>query len=580
MPLAVTALRVGIAPQWRDDVAVVESLGFVPLGGEGAPSALLAQLAALLPLGGRVLRAGLVGALGASLAGRALYGITLNLLRKSGHTPRLSPALALAAALTATLSPTFQHEGTAAGGATLAAGLGLALLLGWQRGSFRDVRVAFGLGMLVGLTLAENRCAALAVVLSLSIRTVAAAEVPSRKALGAFFTGAVLVAGFCVAPLFLRPLAEHTWMSLGIDLSPRASLTTDVVLSSGGPLLAWASEMGPLALGLGALGLGWGFFRRPLRADSASLAVPLLAAAIFASRGPSLLAADPLAALTLLAMASLAAFAVVGVQIAGLSLARARIPLARPAAVMLVVFHFTLVFAAIEGSSDVVTETTGLGADVWTDEALGELPPGALLIVRSPTIAWRLWAARVARGERPDVVVVPLSMVGRGSVASRLVQEEPALAPLMRDVAMTGRTSEYALAALADARPLYVELDPAWDKRLFDHLRPTPLWLGFTAHTLGRSDRAIAIEDDSGRRAFRRVLGVARGGTGGDPGTLAVLSARAREQAVVLAALGDKASARRVLSDIARIEPGSAFAVTLEQKMAGHSAFDARLLLQ
>src|SRR5437870_2931411 len=55
IPLAVTALRVGISPQWRDDVAVVGSLGFVPIGGEGAPAALLAQLAALLPIGGRIL---------------------------------------------------------------------------------------------------------------------------------------------------------------------------------------------------------------------------------------------------------------------------------------------------------------------------------------------------------------------------------------------------------------------------------------------------------------------------------------------------------------------------------------------
>jgi hypothetical protein len=580
IPLAVTALRLGVSPQWRDDVAVVETLGFVPIGGEGAPSALLAQLAALLPIGGRVLRAGLVGALGTGIAGRAVFGMALGLLRRSGDTPRLSPWLALAAALTATLAPTFQAQGTALGGGTLAAGLGLVVLVARQGARPSDARVSLGLGLVLGLVLAENRIAALAVVASLGIRAAISGEMPKRRALVLSTVAALVVATFCAVPLLIRPFAEHSWLSLGLDLSPRASLQASATLSPRGPIGAWASDLGPLALGLGVAGLAWGLARKALRADSAALALPILGAALFAAQGRSVLASEPFAALTLLALGAAGTFAVLGVQTAGLFLARARIPLSGPAAVMLVVFHFTLVFAALEGSSDVVTETTGLGADVWTDEALGELPFGALLIVRSPTLAWRLWSARITRGERPDLIVVPLALLGRGSVARDLVAEEPALAPLIRDVSMTGATSEYALSTLADSRPLYVELDPTWDKRLFDHLRPTPLWLGFTAHTLGRSDRAIAVADDSGRRAFRRVLSVAKGVPGGDPATLAVLSARAHEQAVVLAALGDKDSARRVLADVARIEPESAFATKIETRLKTRGPFDPRALLE
>jgi len=141
---------------------------------------------------------------------------------------------------------------------------------------------------------------------------------------------------------------------------------------------------------------------------------------------------------------------------------------------------------------------------------------------------------------------------------------------------MTGRTSEFALTSLADARPLFVELDPAWDLRLFDHLRPTPLWLGFTPHTLGRSDRGIAVSDDSGRRAFRRVLAVAKGVPGGDAATLAVLAANAREQAIVLAALGDKDSTRRVLADLAHIDPSSGLPARLEEQLRAPPALAAR----
>jgi hypothetical protein len=217
---------------------------------------------------------------------------------------------------------------------------------------------------------------------------------------------------------------------------------------------------------------------------------------------------------------------------------------------------------------------------VWTDEAESELPASSLLLVRSPTLAFRLWESRVVRGDRPDLVVVPLALLGRGKIAADLVRDEPAMAPLIRDIAMSGRPSEYALATLADARPLYVELDPDWDKRLLDHLRPTPLWLGFTPHTLGRSDRTSALSSEEGRRAFRRVLGVAKGTVPSDPATLSVLGARAREQAVVLAALGDRDSARRVLGDLGRIEPRSVFATKLEESLSTKRPIDARALLE
>jgi hypothetical protein len=579
VPLAVTALRVGPSPQWRDDLAVVQGLGFVPVGGEGCPAALLAELLALLPVGGRVLRAGLVGALGAGLAGRALYASAFGLLRQNAATPLLAPLLALAAALTATLSPTWQHEGTAAGGAALAAGLGLVVLVVRDGAPPGHVRAALVLGALLGLTLAESRVTAAVIGAALVARAIASGLLPTARSLAAFVAGGALLWGFCLVPLFVRPFSSHASMTLGVDLSTRLATSVGSSVSRLGPLATWAGEMGPVALGLGLAGLGWGLFRPGLRASAAALVVLVAAAAALPVRGPSALAADPFASIGLLAVAALSVAAVLGVQTAALALQRARVPLAAPAAALLVVFHFTLVFAAVESSSDVVTETTGLGADVWTDEALGELPPNALLLVHSPTLAWRLWAARVVRGERPDLVVVPLALVGRGTVAAELVRDEPAVAPLVLDLAMTGRAGEYALAALADARPVYVELDPEWDRRLLDHLRPTPLWLGFAPHTLGRSDRASALVDEEGRRAFRRVLAVAKGAPGGDAATLSVLGANARGQALVLAALGDRDSARRVLADLGRIEPGSAFAAKLEERLASRAPFDARALL-
>jgi hypothetical protein len=133
-------------------------------------------------------------------------------------------------------------------------------------------------------------------------------------------------------------------------------------------------------------------------------------------------------------------------------------------------------------------------------------------------------------------------------------------------MAISGRPSEYALSTLADARPLFLELDPSWDRRLVDHLQPRPFWLGFAPHALGRSDRAASLSKS--RRAFRRVLDVATRPPARDAATLAVLSTRASEQAVALAALGDREGVLGILDDLRRIDPAHAVATEMAARFA------------
>jgi hypothetical protein len=163
-------------------------------------------------------------------------------------------------------------------------------------------------------------------------------------------------------------------------------------------------------------------------------------------------------------------------------------------------------------------------------------------------------------------VLVPATVLDRSGLAQPLLRREPELVALVRETAMNGSPGEYALSTLADARPLYVELDPRWDRRLYDQLVPGSLWLGVAPHALGRSDRRAALE--GGRDSFRRIVRIAQDPQHLDPATLAVLAARAREQALVLAALGDRKMLSGLLDELESIDPRNDFSKKLRSRLA------------
>ena len=77
--LLATIWRVSEGAQWRDDMAVVRAVGLVPIGGEGVVSTLLTQILVLIPIGGRLLRAGLTSALGVAVCAGLLFEVTRRL---------------------------------------------------------------------------------------------------------------------------------------------------------------------------------------------------------------------------------------------------------------------------------------------------------------------------------------------------------------------------------------------------------------------------------------------------------------------------------------------------------------------
>jgi hypothetical protein len=529
----------------------------------------LAQAASLIPLGGRLMRAAWVSGLALGVSALALYVIARRLLDANAWTPTLTPALALAGALLAALSPSWQLEGVAVGGASVASAVVLLALLPGQTAPAHDARLWLIRGTLVGLACGESYVAGLVLVAALAARVGVLREELPRRFVLLFLAGVLSTVSLCALHWLLGPPDETGWF--GLISETRTGPASFAALHTGrpSPPIAWLDEVGVFAAVLAGGGALWGLLRTATRGLLVPLVVLVLADAVFPVRGSNELAVDPLTPLRLLAIASLAVAASLGVHTVSLALRKARLPLAESASVLLVVLFATMVLVTCEDAGVLTKRHDRLAAEAWTDEALAALPARSLLLVRTPALFWRLWAARAVRGERPDLVLAPVPVLGKSGLARPLLRREPELSALVRETAMNGSTSEYALSSLADARPLYVELDPSWDRRLFEQLVPGTLWLGFAPHALGRSDRKAALE--GGRESFRRVVTVAQDPLRPDPATLAVLVARAREQALVLAALGDRKILSGVLSELDTMDPGSRFSKEMRGRL-GRSA--------
>jgi hypothetical protein len=567
-PLVLTLLRAAPGSDWRDDQPALSGLGLLPLGSEGWLSLLGSQLANALPFGGRWLRAAWVQAFALSLVSRLLFGRAQRLLAANHDAPRLTPLLALAASLTAVLSPTFQLEGTIIGGATLGTLAALLTLSASERLPARDVRSSLVLGALFALTAVESHAAALALVLALLVRGVARRRLPDAHSAWFACAGAASVVGLMLVGLLGRSLAPSAWLDLGLGLGQSSLLAAEVPTESTTALSAWLAEVGVIPFALALAGISLGLLRRVTRLLVLPLFVWVLLDLALPAARVGILSADPFGPTRLLAVSALGLGAALGVQAAALALLRTRLPFTQPAAVLLVVFDFTLVFVGSEASAAATERRDSVTTEVWTDEGLASLPQNALVLARSEAVAWRLWSAQLVRGERPDVVVVPTALLERGGLRRRLLAEEPALAPLLRDMALAGKPGEYALSTLSDARPLFVELDQGWDERLNEHIVPQSFWLRFRANPVGRSDRNTALAR-AGRRFDRVIEAVAPDKHGESArATRAVVVAGLRQRALFLAARRDRETALDTAAVLERLVPGDDVASRVRADLA------------
>lgn len=571
LPVAVTIWRLSGSAQWRADLPAVRDQGLVAIHFGGTVSMVATQLSGLIPLGTQAFRAALASALALGMAAVLVHRIARTLLaRVATLSAPLAAALAAIAAVMAALSPAWQREATVAGGASIA----LALVL-WSIHQALTISELPALAPLatrrwvllaatLGLTTVESVPAGLAATMAVAALTATEGRLP-RLTLVPWLVGAVLaVVALGGAALLLRPLSPGSWSDVGRALSMASleALHVDAVRKT--TLLAWLDEVGALSLGLAALGLVRGVFRERTRAIVAALVAVLLCDLIYPSAAATQLLPEPLAALRCASMMAFAIGASAGVAEIVIFLAGLAIPMARPASVLTVAFHITLVAVTSEDAAFAADRSDHVAAEEWTDEALERLPRDAALLVHAPELAWRLWAAQMVRGQRPDVLVIPVPMLRHGRVTSNLLPSEPAVAQLLRDLALTGQASEYGLSLLADARPLLVELDPRWDKRVVTHLTIDGPWLRYEPQVLGRSDRKIAAHV----LVSGRVLEGIRQAVAADRPSATVVAKTIKEHVATLSLLGMSETARPWLDGVERLDPADPFVVPARLRIA------------
>jgi hypothetical protein len=365
---------------------------------------------------------------------------------------------------------------------------------------------------------------------------------------------AVGVALLLVVPLGVRPLAPRAFADIGRALSAADLTGFDTAGPRLSTLTAWTREIGLVSMCIALAGALLALASPRARSLVAPLVAFVLLDTLIPAREFGALYVDPLTTLRALAVLALATSSSVGVSVLTRKLLDLRVPMAKSGAVLIVVFHITLIALSSEEAGYVADRGKQVAAEEWTDGAIGRLEPNAAILVRSPAIAFRLWAARLLRGERPDVLIVPEKLVHRGRVALSLLAVEPEIEPLLRDYAIAGQPSEYALSKLSDVRPLHVEVDRAWSKRLDSHLIVDGFWMEYAPQPLGPSDRKLSTE--ASLKPIRRVAEAIKAPLIPDAATTSIVSASLRDQSAVLALLGEYDAAEAFLDERRHLEPG------------------------
>jgi hypothetical protein len=505
LPLMGAVTQTTGEPLWRSDTAVLAIQGSsLPSGGL---QNVLSRLMLFVPLGNHSFRYALPGAVCAGLAAVLTLEICHLLFARQGGRSGLDRFLALGVSTALGLSLPWLTEASVAGGAALGAALGLYLLMV----SLREKRVRSARGMIIGgvigamLTVESVWIAAtLGAVLLLSRSWDRHSAQRSPVGLGAVGLGAVPS-----SLLFLGAWTLACGLLLGPELlESRPSLGWSPQETANSPGLgAWLSNVGLLFSAAAVGGILFGLRnRRPLFALVLLILVDICAPGqIEGAWAYSIAENKGRIALHLVATGAVFALGALGLRTLAASAAALRLFAARPLAALVATLALATCLASAEDTLRTLSQTNTKGTSAFTDAALAPLPPRALVLTK--TAAWsRRFLAAQAGGARPDVLIVPLDDLTQARSLQAWLHQEPALETLLRDLSLSETPSESAIALLVDKRPVYLEPNAAWDRRLLEHMLPSIPLAQFSSHAVGRSDRLASLEHFSEADKELRVV--------------------------------------------------------------------------
>jgi energy-converting hydrogenase Eha subunit A len=105
--------------------------------------------------------------------------------------------------------------------------------------------------------------------------------------------------------------------------------------------------------------------------------------------------------------------------------------------------------------------------DDFADLRIRALPTRALVILTRPESVFQLWQSATVEQLRADVTLLPLPFVGYGGLGTLLARRHPELAAAIAAYDADGTLPRAQLQALAEQRPVYVELDTTGALALF-----------------------------------------------------------------------------------------------------------------
>jgi hypothetical protein len=556
--------RVAWDSVWRDDLPLVRGLGLVAPGGPSTLTTVAMQLASLFPLGPLPFRAALISALALSICSTFVFLMARGVLETHVPGSFLNAPLAGVAALSASLGPGLQAEATVGGGATVPLAAGLAALWAITHPQWSKERRHGVCAILSGALLTESALAALVVLLACAVSMVLRKDWPGNRREWIAWGLWPLTVGVLMMPAWFRPLSPNSILNYGRDFSMAELAMVDPVARPATGLAAWKAEVGVVSLVIAVLGGVMGLVRKRTRWLVAPWLLVVAADAVFPASHGGVLTVDQLTALRSFAIVAIAMLASVGVQTVVTTLTDTALPMAKAAAVLLVLFDGTLVAVTAENAAFSVDRSVQPGASAYTDQALYRIDPNAMVLVRSHAIIWRLLASQVVAGARPDVVVVPFPLMGRGTVAAGVLAHEPAATMMLRDMALEGTAGPHAVSRVSDRRRLLVELDPAWKDEMAVHLKAEGLWLSMETQPLGRSDRRLAAENAG--KVIERVAKAASSQPA-DEATQSVLLTVAKQQTLAAALAKDRQVTYDLLQKMAAVAPQDLFVRALKQRM-------------